>query len=145
MKNHVMPGFRTSESGAVTTEFVLIFPLLVAFLMLIASTSALYATATELQQISFELARTSVRYAVEGREMATICADLMANHMATAYNLGNFISADYVRDITCNVNDVSRLLSVSVTYDMSNQFGAGSGWLLGIDVDSLTRTARLHL
>lgn len=137
--------FWSSEKGAVTAEFVIILPLLVAIFILIGSTSALFATATELQQISFELARMSVRYAEPGRDVAAVCADLMRNQSATAYQLGYYIDPEQVRAVTCTGDPVSRVLTVSIVYDLSGHFGATSGRMIGIDIESLTRTARLQL
>lgn len=137
--------FWSSESGAVTVEFVILLPLILAIFILIGSTSALFVTATELQEISFSMARMSVRYDEPGRDVTAVCADLIHNQSATAYQLGHYIDPNQIRALTCSGDPASRVVTVSIAYDLTGHFGAVFGRLIGMDVESLTRTARLQL
>ncbi|MGQ0567789.1 MAG: hypothetical protein ACT4OK_22355 [Gemmobacter sp.] len=113
----------------------MIAPLFASFLGLVVSTSSLYATTTELQQISFELARTSVRYAEPGRAMTAVCDDLLEGHSDSAAQFGYLIETENIREIKCVGSEESRVLTVSITYDMRNQVGSGTVGLLHVDAE----------
>lgn len=67
--------FFRSEAAAVTAEFVIILPLVLALVFLIAFVSLYIAAASDLQQIAHDLARYSFRFA--GRaEAGNLCPAL---------------------------------------------------------------------
>lgn len=131
--------FFRSESGAVSVEFVLVLPVMMAIFGLIGVTSHLYAVSSDIQQTSFELARRSVALAGTEPDPGSACRKLTERYSAQDIErIGVYLSAPKVRKISCTPVE-RNFLAVEVSYDVSSNPLAGLGRLVGLSVDTLSR------
>jgi Flp pilus assembly protein TadG len=136
--------FAKDLSGAVAAEFVVVLPALLAVFILIATTSILLVTSSEVQQVSFELARGSVRYFEPGMQSAALCNSIKNDLAPSVVKTGDFLSEQRFSSIECNL-DSSDALTVTVTYDMKNHPMSGLADLIGINILQFTRTSKIWL
>ncbi|MEO6299200.1 MAG: TadE/TadG family type IV pilus assembly protein [Paracoccaceae bacterium] len=136
--------FLTETSGAVTAEFVIILPALLMMFVLVGSVSTLVVTSSEVQQVSFELTRGSLRYYEPGIQATALCADLKTILAPSVIKTGNFLSAERFTNIQCDL-DASDALTVTVTYDLSNHPAVILGSFIGIDISQFTRTSKMWM
>ncbi|MGV8986970.1 MAG: TadE family protein [Cypionkella sp.] len=136
--------FMTSTSGAVSAEFVIILPALLMIFVLIVSASMLLVTSSEVQQVSFELTRGSLRYYEPGMEANALCASLEHDLAPSVLRTGNFLSPDRFTSIQCNL-DSADALTVTVVYDLANHPAVMLGSFIGLDIGSFTRTSKMWL
>lgn len=137
--------FWHGTSGAVSAEFVIILPAFLMLFILIASASILVVTSSEVQQVSFELTRGSLRYYEPGVTAADLCNDVETKLAPDVMARANFISADRFTSITCVMQETSGapMVDVSVTYDLTNNPALVLGEMVGISIDSFTRSSRM--
>ena len=112
---------------------------------LIASVSVLVVTASEVQQVSFELTRGSLRYYEPGIAPAAVCSDVATRLVPSMVASGNFITANRFTHIGCSMDGSSDApaLTVTVTYDMTNNPAMALAGFVGIDVASFTRSSKM--
>jgi Flp pilus assembly pilin Flp len=136
--------FRSDLSGAVAAEFVVILPALIAVFVLITNACVLLATSSEVQAVSFELTRGSLRYYEPGIDSATLCASLREDLAPTVIKTGDFLSESRFLSIECSL-DAFDALTVTVVYDMTNHPMNGLGRLIGLDIAQFTRSSKMWL
>lgn len=136
--------FLTGTSGAVSVEFVLILPALISLFILFASGSILLVTSSQVQQVSFELTRGSLRYYEPGMPAATLCSALETELAPSVIKTGDFLSASRFTHIKCDL-DTADALTVTVTYDMANHPIMALANLIGIDISEMNRSSKMWL
>jgi hypothetical protein len=136
--------FLRDTAGAVSAEFVIILPALLMIFILIASASMLLVTSSEVQQVSFELTRGSLRYYEPGIQASALCADLQKQLAPSVIKTGNFLTAERFTSISCNL-DSANALTVTVIYDMTSHPVMRLGSFIGLDIPSFTRTSKMWL
>ncbi len=136
----VLRAWRREESGAVTVEFVILLPFMMGLLGLIAAASLYLALASDVQQLSYELARASLPEA-QATDTEAECDDLGARWVPTlAANLP-MLDADRVLDVTCQRDPANDLLQVTVNYDTRGTLAAILGGLIGMEFHSFRRSS----
>lgn len=136
--------FMTGTSGAVSVEFVLILPAIISLFILFASGSILLVTSSQVQQVSFELTRGSLRYYEPGMPSATLCSALETELAPSVIKTGDFLSASRFKGIKCEL-DSADALTVTVTYDMANHPIMALANLIGIDLSEMNRSSKMWL
>lgn len=136
--------FVTGTSGAVSVEFVLILPAIISLFILFASISVLIVTSSQVQQVSFELTRGSLRYYEPGMPAATLCSALETELAPSVIQIGDFLSASRFTAIKCDL-DSADALTVTVTYDMVNHPIMALANLIGINVAEMSRSSKIWL
>lgn len=136
--------FLHNTSGAVSAEFVIILPALLMIFALMASGSMLLVTSAEVQQVSFELTRGSLRYYEPGIRSDALCANVKNELAPSVVKTGSFLQPSWFTNITCNL-DASNALSVTVTYDMSNHPLNILGSYVGLEISQFTRTSKMWM
>lgn len=136
--------FATDCSGAVAAEFVTVLPAVLAIFFLIVSTCVFLVTSSEVQHVSFELARGGVRYFEPGIPSATLF-DSIKNELApSVVKTGDLLSEKRFSAIECHL-DSSDALTVTVIYDMTDHPIGGVAGLIGLDVLQFTRSTKIWL
>jgi Flp pilus assembly protein TadG len=136
--------FATDCAGTVAAEFVVVLPALLAVFILIASACVLLVTSSEVQQVSFELARGSVRYFEPGMQSEALCNSIKNDLAPSVVKTGDLLSEQRFSAIDCDL-DSSDALTVTVTYDMTNHPMSGLADLIGLNVLQFTRTTKIWL
>lgn len=141
---HAVRRFCLSERGAVTVEFVILLPLLLGIFALIVSASLLFAAASDVQQLSHELARAGIWY-YSGRAGAVSdpCAALQASSLSNIVSTLPNLSEAQIRNVAC-VRD-GDILRIEVVYDLSRNFGQMLGRMIGLDVTEFVRQSAVKL
>ncbi|MGN0933853.1 TadE/TadG family type IV pilus assembly protein [Falsigemmobacter intermedius] len=141
--------FLRDTRGAVTVEFVIIFPVVVMLLLIIVYFSLMLAAVSDVQQVAHELARLGLRYSAE-TNAASLCAKLRTTDLPGL--IAQSVSALDAQKmlITCTLtNDPVlsgvRFLEVAVRYDFAGQTLADLGRSVGISIASVTRTAGMAI
>ena len=144
MHNAGRQGFPTREDGAVTVEFVIIFPILVLMLMLIVAVSLYIATASEVQQVAHELARESLRVVNgPGGDICTVLAGRLADFVqGTA-----FLNVDRFAPLgACpGQPDANGMVTIAVTYDLVGSGLQGLGEYVGFNFGQIVRQSSIQL
>lgn len=139
-----MRRFTRDPSGAVSTEFVIILPALLMIFILIISGSMMLVTSAEVQQVSFELTRGSLRYYEPGIQADALCAVLQNDLAPSVVKTGDFLTPSRFTSITCDL-DATQALSVTVTYDMTNHPMNILGRYIGLSIGQFTRTSKMWM
>ena len=131
------------ESGAVTIEFVVIFPLILLILAFIAFVSFAIAAQSEVQQVAFELTRFGMLLAQDPGFDGDICTALASDYMPRLIENTVTLSAENFSTMgACpGQPDASDVLTVSVTYDMVGSLANAFSGTLGITLGEITRQA----
>ncbi len=132
-----------NESGAVTIEFVVIFPLILLLLGFIAFVSFAIAAQSEVQQVAFELTRFGMLLAQNPGFDGDICATLASDYAPRLIeNTVTLSPENFTLPATCpGQPDASGVLTVSVTYDMVGSLADAFSQNLGITLGEITREA----
>ncbi|WP_126978659.1 TadE/TadG family type IV pilus assembly protein [Frigidibacter oleivorans] len=140
---HSLRGFGRAEDGAITAEFVVIFPLVLALLLLIGFVSLLIATASDVQQLAHELSRAGLRYAANPSFDGDICEELAADVLPTLVDRSATLRAANVDPLAAcpDQPDADGFLTVSVTYNLAGSGAAALGDSLGVSLGRITRSS----
>jgi Flp pilus assembly protein TadG len=134
---------RTDEDGAVTVEFVILFPGIVLLLLAMVWFSLVIATLSDVQQLSADLTRQTLRLSFLEQDSDDLCDRLRDDVAPTVMESMHFINPAQVVSVECSIQEEPGLSSVAVTYDMRN-FGQSSvGSILGWDKAQVTRRATM--
>lgn len=132
------------EAGAVTVEFVIILPILLAILLLVVSGSLLFAAASDVQQLAHELARAGIWVFLDAQDdIPGRCTVLVQQSLESIVSGLPTIYTDAVRRVDCYIDQ--QMLRVEVEYDLSNNFGQFLGRVIGLNVDAFTRFSAIRL
>ncbi len=131
--------FGVTEEGAVSTEFVIIFPLVLALLFLILFISMYIAAASDLQQVVHDLARYSHRFS--GRvEANQLCATLRSDAVPVLVNATFLLKPENFSLISCSPpQGADRIVTIVASYDFGGSFIQSIGRSLGISIGTITR------
>lgn len=142
-------GFLSDSRGAVTVEFVILFPVVILLMLITIYFSLMLAAVSDVQQIAHELARLALRYsshtdatalctAMKTAELPQLIAQSVSSLDAQKMQLTCTLTPDAV------VSD-TRYLQVVVRYDFAGQTLADLGRSIGISIASVTRTAGMAI
>ncbi|WP_283179171.1 TadE/TadG family type IV pilus assembly protein [Gemmobacter sp. 24YEA27] len=136
------------EDGAITIEFVIIFPLFLAFLFLIVFVSFLIATASDVQQLAHELARQSIGRLSRATPPADVCKSLADDEILMGVLIGQSVLLDPA-DLTVlpcpGAPDANGFVTVQVTYNFAGSFVQSLGQTFGVDLGIITRISAIKL
>lgn len=140
--------FRADRTGAVTVEFVIIFPLLLMLLLLIVFVSLLISTASDVQQLAHELSRQSLGRLTRSDPPADVCL-AMAGDAALMNGLLQqtlLLRAEQLTVAPCpGMPDPDGFVTVTVTYNFAGSLVQALGENFGLDIGIITRTSTLKL
>lgn len=137
-----------SDDGGVTLEFVVIFPLLFLFLILIIFVSMMISTASDVQQLAHELSRQALGRLSSGATIADVC-----QQMATDSTLMNnliaqtvLVDANKLAVLPCPGQPSSDgYITVKLTYNFAGSLVQALGQNLGVDLGVITRSSTVRL
>ncbi|SEC65024.1 TadE/TadG family type IV pilus assembly protein [Rhodobacter sp. 24-YEA-8] len=131
--------FFLRSDAAVTTEFVIIFPLVLALIFLIVFISMYISAASDLQQVVHELARYSYRYT--GRPEANqLCATLERDAVPILVNASLLLHPENFTLISCSPpQGPDRIIVIAASYDFAGSFVQSVGRTLGLSIGTITR------
>lgn len=136
------------EDGAITIEFVIIFPLILAFLFLIVFVSFLIATASDVQQLTHELARQTVGQMSRATPPADVCQALANDAVLMDVLIRQSVLLDPA-DLTVlpcpDAPDANGFITVQVTYNFAGSFIQSLGQTFGVDLGIITRISTVKL
>ena len=137
-----------NEDGAITVEFVIIFPLLLALLVLIVFVSMLISTASDVQQVAHELARQSVSRLSRSTPPADVCKAMAADKPMIDQLLRQsvLLKSKDLKILPCPTSpDAQGFVTVTVTYNFAGSFVQALGRNFGVDLGILTRVSTTKL
>ena len=137
--------FFRSEAAAVTAEFVIILPLVLALVFLIAFVSLYIAAASDLQQIAHDLARYSFRFA--GRaEAGNLCPALQTTILPVLIDASLILKPESFSLISCaGPSGTEGVISIAVRYDFAGSYVQSIGNLFGLSIGTIDRTSSFIL
>lgn len=136
------------EDGAITIEFVIIFPLVLALLFLIVFVSFLISTASDVQQVAHELSRQSIGLLARAAPPADVCTALANDAVLMDFLTGQsvLLNAADLTVLPCpGAPDANGFVTVTVTYNFSGSFVQSLGQNFGVDLGIITRTSTIRL
>ncbi len=135
--------FLAGRDGAITVEFVIIFPLLMMVIFLIVFVSLLLSTTSDVQQVASDLARKSLSQ-VGADDVPDICVPLRQNVLPSLIEDALLLQADKLTLEPCpDQPDAGGFVTVTVTYNFAGSFVQSLGQSLGADLGIITRSARV--
>ncbi|WP_164871646.1 TadE family protein [Solirhodobacter olei] len=137
--------FAAKTDGAVTAEFVIILPVFIMLFVMMVAISVILATASEVQQVSFDLTRGSLRYYEPGIDPATLCSDVKTRLAPSVMQSGIFLEESQFTNLRCAMDPSADKVTVSVTYKMPDNPAMWLAGMVGIDVSSLTRSSTMWM
>lgn len=140
-------GFALAESGFVTIEFVILFPLLVFFLMFIIAVSFYIGTASDLQQAAQSLARASIGILNGPDPVGDLCTRLRDEVLDTVVSQSPLLDATKISlPGTCaDQPTASGQVTVTVTYNLLGSTLESIGRNVGMNFTQITRTGVVQL
>lgn len=135
--------FLRDESAAVTVEFVILFPALVAFLLLIFATSIYIGTASDVQQLAQMLARASLPIVNGPEPIGDICARLGNDVLPTIIDQSPLLRMENVSFPASCPSQPSQdaTITVTVTYDLTGSTLQALSEMLGLGFGRIERSA----
>lgn len=130
------------ERGAITVEFVIIFPLVLLLLFLIIFTSLLIATASDVQQIAHELSRQSLGRMARNPSAPDICTEMSHDSVLMHGLTRNSLLIDPAKLVVrpCPEQpDTNGFVSISVSYNFAGSFVQALGQNFGVNLGIIHR------
>ena len=139
--------FIRDERGSATTEFVVIFPIIILMIFFIVSVSIFIATAGEVQQISYELARAAIGLVDGPQSNLDICTQLSADVLPQLLDAAIFVNADKLAPLAACPDQplANRSISITVSYNLSGTALQDLASSVGLDFGTIVRTAHVQL
>ena len=140
--------FCRDTDGAITAEFVIIFPLVMLLIFPIVFVSLLIATTSEVQQVAHELARATFRYFDPDAPTANLCGRLRAEILPALIDHTLTLGADKLTLQGCPVQPEAGGLyriTVTVTYNFAGSAVQALGENFGLDVGIITRSSMVQM
>lgn len=146
-KSRRLRRFAASEHGGITIEFLIWTPTIFYVGVAMFVLSYYLATASEVQQVAHELARSTLGLVNVAQVEGDICEEMNASvlpnvvsHMAIVH-LGQFVPVQ-----PCpSYPDADGFLTVSVTYDLKGSALHSLAKIIGFDFETLTRVSTVQL
>lgn len=146
LHSRAMAAFLRRETGAVTVEFVVIFPLIILLVTLIVFSSLLLSAASDVQQIAHDLARASFAYVDASPPVADFCASLRSLVLPQLIGTTLTIQPAHLVLLPCpGMPDAAGYITITVTYDFAGSFIQSLGRNLGVELGQITRSAIIHI
>lgn len=131
--------FLSCPNGAVTAEFVIVFPLVLALVFLIVFISMYISAASDLQQVVHDLARYSYRY-VGRPEANQLCATLQREAVPILVNASLLLHPDNFTLISCSPpQGPDKIIIITASYDFAGSFVQSVGQTLGLNIGTISR------
>lgn len=137
-----------AEDGGVTVEFVIIFPLLFLFLILIIFVSMMISTASDVQQLAHELSRQALGRLSSGATVADICLQMAADNTMMNKLIAQtvLVDASKLTVLPCPGQPSSDgYVTVTVTYNFAGSLVQALGQNVGVDLGLITRSSTIRL
>ncbi|VDC21165.1 TadE/TadG family type IV pilus assembly protein [Pseudogemmobacter humi] len=143
-----MRRFLRPEEGAVTVEFVIIFPLVLLLFFLIVFASMGISTASDVQQVAHELARQSIGRLSRSAPVEDVCQDLasdtaLMNHLVDQSLLLN--PAKLAVQPCPTMPTADGFVTVTVTYNFAGSLVQALGKNFGLNLGIITRSSTVKL
>lgn len=139
--------FLAREDGALTVEFVIIFPLVLLFLFLIIFVSLLISTASDVQQVAHELSRQSLGRFSRSEAVEDVCQDLASESVLMNRLIGQSLLIDPAKLVIqpCpNMPAADGFVTVTVTYNFAGSLVQALGQNFGLDLGIITRSSAVR-
>lgn len=136
------------EDGAITVEFVIIFPLILMLLFLIIFASMLIATASDVQQAAHELSRQSMRRFARSTPVVDVCTEMAADTtlMTWIHAQSVMLNPTKLSVAPCKgAPDANGFVTVTVSYNFAGSFVQAIGQNFGVNLGIITRTSTYKL
>jgi len=134
--------FIKREDGAVTTEFVVIFPVVMALIGLLVLTSLLISAASDVQQVAHELSRKSFRYLSTGAPPADVCERLRQEDLPGVVRETLLLKAEKLTLLPCpGQPETGGRVTITVQYDFGGDFVQSVGRSFGLNLGRITRSS----
>lgn len=127
----------TRDDGNVTVEFVILFPLLMALVLLIGSASLHLALSGDVQQLAHELARASLSFAGE----TDWCQRLRTEWLHPVSENLPMLAETRVVGLTCALEPGQNMARITVVYDADGTLAHIFGRMIGLTTDGYVRHA----
>lgn len=137
--------FGRDEAGSITTEFVIIFPVVMALFFLIAFVSMLTSAASDVQQLAHELARAAFSLAGAKPPDGDICATLRQEVLPGLLNASLLVNPDKLTLQPCPAAPTADgYITIHVSYNFAGDYVANLGRNFGINLGVVSRSATTH-
>lgn len=137
--------YRRDEGGSVTTEFVIIFPMVMALLFLIAFVSMLVSAASDVQQLAHELARSAFAFAGSKTPGSDICAKLRSDVLPGLLKASLLVDPKKLTLLPCPAAPTAAgYITVEVSYNFAGDYVAALGRSFGITLGVVNRSSTTH-
>ncbi len=130
-----------SEDGAVSVEFVIILPVLIAILAITVSASLHFSMASDVQQLAHELVRGAIAYAPD----PGWCNQLKIDTLDPLVSNLPMLTKSRIVGINCDLQSQNNIALINVIYDVSRTPGSVLGRLVGLDLATLSRSSFVQL
>lgn len=145
VRKNALAIFSKDQAGAVTTEFVIIFPVVIALIFFVVFISLLIASVSDVQQIAHELSRGSLRYSDPNMPHADICSQLAAELLPQLLEQSFFLDPSKLTVLPCpNQPEVSGRFTVSIQYSFLGDYVKSVGENLGIALGDVARSSATY-
>lgn len=138
--------FLRRTDGAITTEFVIIFPLVILLIFFVIFVSLLISTASDVQQIAHELSRASLSYLTGSSPPADVCEVLRSDVLPRLIEASVLVASDSLTLPSCaGQPDASGFVTITVTYDFVGSYVEWLGANFNLDVGLISRVSTIRL
>lgn len=137
-----------AEDGGVTVEFVVIFPLLFLFLILIIFVSMMISTASDVQQLAHELSRQALARLNSGAVIADVCQQMAKDTALMTKLIAQtvLVDASKLTVLPCPGQPSSDgYITVKLTYNFAGSLVQALGQNLGVDLGVISRSSTVRL
>lgn len=135
------------EDGSISVEFAVIFPIFILMLFFIISVSIYIATASEVQQIAFELARAAIGIVDGSQNELDICTTLATNVLPGLLDNAVFLDpAKLAPLVPCPDQPLeNRSISITLSYSLNESALQELATSAGLNFGIIVRTAQVQL
>ena len=139
--------FAGCERGAITIEFLIWTPMLMYVGICMFVLSYYLATASEVQQVAHELARSSLTLANVSAVEGDLCTAMNSEVLPSVVSRMAIVHlTSFVPVQACpTFPDANGFVTVSVTYDLSQSAIHSLGKMIGFDLNSMTRVSTVQM
>lgn len=134
--------FAQDRSGAVTAEFVIIFPVVIALLAMLALVSLLLSATSDVQQVAHELARKSFRHLSAPNPPQDVCQVLRDQDLSLIVAESLLLRPAALHLPPCpGQPDASGRITITVEYEFGGDLVHRIGQSFGLSIGRITRSS----
>ena len=139
--------FGASETGTITVEFVIWFPVIMMIGVVMFVLSFYIATGSEVQQVAHEMARSSFRLVNGAALEGDLCQEMETEVLPDVVARMALLDADrFVSQGPCPAQpDGNNYVTVSVTYSLNGTVLQSLAGMIGFQFDTISRTSTIQL